>query len=58
MRFVKEMTPVGEKGNDNFGVAEGFLIVPGQGLKCVVSGLEDLTLQYFEFLEGLQQNNR
>lgn len=54
MKFVKQMT----SDIDNYGVAEGFLIVPGQGLKCIVSGLEKLTQNITDFLGGLEFNKR
>jgi hypothetical protein len=56
MKFVKEITS-GMEGHDNFGIAEGFLIVPGQGLKCVVSGLENLTQRVNEFLESSERKD-
>jgi len=56
MKFVKEMTS-GKEGHENFGVAEGFLIVPGQGLKCVVSGLENMIQCIHEFLESSAQKD-
>jgi hypothetical protein len=56
MKFVKEMTS-GKEGHENFGVAEGFLIVPGQGLKCVVSGLENMIQRVHEFLKSSEQKD-
>jgi hypothetical protein len=43
---------------DQFGVAEAFVIVPGQGLKCVVSGINSLAQNIHTRAKDIMQHNR
>jgi len=53
-KFAKEMLMHGEQ----IGVAEAFLIVPGQGLKCIVSDIHHLAENINQKISELKLHHR